>query len=114
MRGKYESSIEEIHHTQKKDAPSGTAITLASGIQKYQPNKTGWELDGNDASKINILSKRIDPYPGEHTVTYKSDVDNIEIRHTAHSRDSFALGAVLVAEWLQGKKGVLNMNDFLP
>jgi 4-hydroxy-tetrahydrodipicolinate reductase len=110
----YKVNIEEIHHTQKKDAPSGTAITLAEGILKYFTNKSGWTLHPEKKEdKIEIESKRIDPYAGQHTVTYKSPVDEIEIRHTAHSREGFALGAVLVAEWLPSQKGVLGMDDFL-
>ena len=99
----YEISIDETHHTQKKDAPSGTAITLRDGIAKY-----------NSTKPIPINSFRVDPAPGTHNVKYKSAIDDIEIIHTAHSRDGFALGAVLVAEWLKGRKGVLTMNDFLP
>ena len=110
----YNVAIEEIHHTQKKDAPSGTAITLAEGILKYYPFKSGWALNrDDDDNKIKIESKRIDPYPGQHTITYKSPVDEIEIRHTAHTREGFALGALLVAEWLPAQKGVLGMDDFL-
>lgn len=110
----YEIAMEEIHHTQKKDAPSGTAITLAEGILKQFKQKTGWALAGNRTStEIPITSKRMDPYPGQHTITYHSTVDDIEIRHTAHSREGFALGAVLVAEWLPAQKGVLGMDDFL-
>jgi 4-hydroxy-tetrahydrodipicolinate reductase len=110
----YSVSIEEIHHTQKKDAPSGTAITLAEGILKHNEKKSGWTLEPEKTeNKIPIRSKRIDPYAGEHTVTYHSAIDDIEIKHTAHSRDGFALGAVLVAEWIQGKQGVLGMNDFM-
>ncbi len=110
----YNVAMEEIHHTQKKDAPSGTAITLAEGITKNLERKSGWMLHpGEDENKIMIHSKRIDPYPGEHRVTYRSAVDDIEIKHTAHSRDGFALGAVLVAEWLVDKKGVLGMDDFM-
>ena len=110
----YNVNIEEIHHTQKKDAPSGTAITLAEGILKYLTSKSGWILRPEKKSdKIEIESKRIDPYPGQHTVTYKSSTDEIEIRHTAHSREGFAFGAVLVAEWLPSQKGVLGMDDFL-
>jgi len=110
----YQVSLEEIHHTQKKDAPSGTAITLAEGILKYNPGKTGWALAGNNkGNEIPITAKRIDPYPGQHTITYHSSVDDIEIKHTAHSREGFALGAVLVAEWLPGQKGVLGMDEFL-
>jgi 4-hydroxy-tetrahydrodipicolinate reductase len=110
----YKVHIEEIHHTQKKDAPSGTAITLADGIVKHYSNKTGWTLHPEKMEdKIEIESKRIDPYPGQHRITYKSTVDDIEIMHTAHSREGFALGAVLVAEWLPKQKGVLGMDDFL-
>jgi 4-hydroxy-tetrahydrodipicolinate reductase len=110
----YAVDMEEIHHTQKKDAPSGTAITLAEGVMKYFKQKSGWTLHPKkEETKITIESKRIDPFPGQHTVAYRSSVDDIEIRHTAHSREGFALGAVLVAEWLHGKKGVLSMDDFL-
>ena len=110
----YEVSLEEIHHTQKKDAPSGTAITLAEGILKHHATKTSWALSGNDSvNDIPITSKRIDPFPGQHTISYHSRVDDIEIKHTAHSREGFALGAVLVAEWLPTQKGVLDMDDFL-
>lgn len=110
----YKVKIEEIHHTQKKDSPSGTAITLAEGVLKHFTDKLGWALSPEKKDdKIEIESKRIDPYPGQHTVRYKSTVDDIEIRHTAHSREGFALGAVLVAEWLPNRKGVLSMDDFL-
>jgi 4-hydroxy-tetrahydrodipicolinate reductase len=110
----YQVSIEEIHHTQKKDAPSGTAITLAEGILKHHKKKSGWALhpDGNE-NQVVIHSKRIDPFPGQHTIRYQSAIDDMEIKHTAHSREGFALGAVLVAEWLPGQKGVLGMDDFL-
>jgi 4-hydroxy-tetrahydrodipicolinate reductase len=110
----YNISMEEIHHTEKKDAPSGTAITLAEGILKYTPTKTRWinAASGGD-TEIPIKSLRIGQVPGTHTVVYASAIDDIEIKHTAHSRDGFALGAVLVGEWIQGKKGVLNMDDFL-
>ncbi|TFV94625.1 4-hydroxy-tetrahydrodipicolinate reductase [Algoriphagus kandeliae] len=112
----YEVSIEEIHHTAKKDAPSGTAITLAEGIIKNQQAFTAWHLSdqaSENGQSIPISSKRIDPAPGTHIIRYQSEIDDIEISHTAHSRQGFALGAVLVAEWLPGKKGVLTMNDFL-
>lgn len=110
----YQIAMEEIHHTQKKDAPSGTAITLAEGILKHLKQKTGWTLSGDGTStEIPITSKRIDPYPGQHTITYHSSIDDLEIRHTAHSREGFALGAVLVAEWLPAQKGILGMDDFL-
>jgi len=110
----YQVSIEEIHHTQKQDAPSGTAITLAEGILKHNPNKSDWTRSPVATEReIKIDAKRIDPFPGQHTVTYHSAIDDIEIRHTAHSREGFALGAVMVAEWLPGQKGVLGMDDFL-
>ena len=111
----YHVSVDETHHTQKKDAPSGTAITIADGIIKYLPWKRSWVNEPNEnPEKLVINSFRVDPAPGTHSVKYKSAVDDIEITHTAHSRDGFALGAVLVAEWLKGRKGVFTMNDFLP
>lgn len=112
----YEVSIEEIHHTAKKDAPSGTAITLAEGIIKNLSEKDSWNLAGeinSQENSVEITSKRIDPAPGTHIIRYKSEIDDIEISHTAHSRQGFALGAVLVAEWIPSKKGVLSMDDFL-
>ncbi|MBN3521838.1 4-hydroxy-tetrahydrodipicolinate reductase [Algoriphagus lutimaris] len=112
----YEVSIEEIHHTAKKDAPSGTAITLAEGIIKNLNSKNTWNLNGETPSSeesVEITSKRIDPAPGTHIIRYQSPIDDIEITHTAHSRQGFALGAVLVAEWIPEKKGVLSMDDFL-
>jgi 4-hydroxy-tetrahydrodipicolinate reductase len=116
MRGypMYDIAIEEIHHTQKLDAPSGTAITLAEGILQNIPRKTNWvsNTEGGDMD-IPIISKRIDPAPGTHIITYNSPIDSIEITHTAHSREGFATGAVLAAEWLVGKKGVFSMKDML-
>lgn len=110
----YNVSMEEIHHTQKKDAPSGTAITLAEGILKQIDRKKNWKLgDTTDTSTLAIRSHRIDPDPGTHVVKYQSTVDDIEILHKAHSRQGFALGAVLVAEWIIDKKGILTMKDFL-
>lgn len=112
----YGVSIEEIHHTAKKDAPSGTAITLAEGIIKNLNSKNTWNLNGETPSSegsVEITSKRIDPAPGTHIIRYQSPIDDIEITHTAHSRQGFALGAVLVAEWIPEKKGVLSMDDFL-
>ncbi|MBN7812697.1 4-hydroxy-tetrahydrodipicolinate reductase [Algoriphagus sp. H41] len=112
----YQASMEEIHHTEKKDAPSGTAITLAEGIFKNLESLNSWHLagqpNGNEHS-LPITAKRIDPAPGTHIIRYSSAIDEIEITHTAHSRQGFALGAVLVAEWIQGRKGVLSMDDFL-
>lgn len=112
----YKASLEEIHHTEKRDAPSGTAITLAEGIIKHINGLKTWQLseEPNDTEQaLPITAKRIDPAPGTHIINYHSEIDDIEIRHTAHSRLGFGLGAVLVAEWIQGKKGVLSMDDFL-
>ncbi|MCL4140071.1 UNVERIFIED_CONTAM: hypothetical protein GTU68_012260 [Idotea baltica] len=108
----YNISLEEIHHTQKLDAPSGTAITLAEGIVANS-HYTGWELDGKEENRIQISSKRIGNTPGTHTITYESDVDGIEIKHKAHNREGFALGAVTAAEWIIGKCGVFSMRDVL-
>ena len=109
----YDISMEEIHHTQKLDAPSGTAITLAEDIIKHT-NKNSWALDvTNNNTEIPIVAKRIPEVPGTHTVEYKSEVDTIEIKHTAHNRGGFALGALTAAEWLVGKHGVFTMKDVL-
>jgi 4-hydroxy-tetrahydrodipicolinate reductase len=109
----YNATIEEIHHTQKLDSPSGTAITLAEGIIK-NTNYNNWKLGETDNSKeIPIEAKRIDNVPGTHHINYTSQVDTISISHTSHSRDGFALGAVIAAEWLFGKTGVFTMNDVL-
>ena len=109
----YNISMEEIHHTKKLDAPSGTAITLAEGIIENS-TKENWEL-GDKTSKENIpiIAKRIPEVPGTHTVWYDSEVDSIEIKHTANNRKGFALGAVVAAEWILGKKGVFTMKDVL-
>ncbi len=109
----YDISMEEIHHTKKLDAPSGTAITLAEGIIK-NTSKNNWEL-GKEASEGNIAidAKRTSKVPGTHTVWYNSEVDSIEIKHTAHSRKGFALGAVIAAEWISDKTGVFSMKDVL-
>jgi 4-hydroxy-tetrahydrodipicolinate reductase len=109
----YTISMEEIHHTKKLDAPSGTAITLAEGIIENS-SKNNWELDEKTSEEnIPIVAKRIPDVPGTHTVWYDSEVDSIEIKHTAHSRKGFALGAVVAAEWILGKKGVFSMKDVL-
>ncbi|MFS4415730.1 4-hydroxy-tetrahydrodipicolinate reductase [Maribacter sp. 2307ULW6-5] len=108
----YTAAIEEIHHTQKLDAPSGTAITLAEGILAHS-NKKGWVLDQDLQDRLTISSKRIGDTPGTHTVTYKSAIDNISIEHKAHNRTGFALGAVIAAEWILGKTGVFGMRDVL-
>ncbi len=110
----YQVTIEETHHTQKKDAPSGTAITLAEGILKHLKNKKQWvNHETQKPDDLVIHSFREDPAPGTHVVKYQSTIDDLEIRHTAHSREGFAAGAVLVAEWLPKQKGVLGMEDFL-
>jgi 4-hydroxy-tetrahydrodipicolinate reductase len=110
----YEVSMDEIHHTEKKDAPSGTAITLAEGVMKYLQRKKNWVNDDTEKpNELSIKSFRIGDVPGTHVVKYSSGIDDIDIKHTAHSREGFAKGAVLVAEWLKDKKGVLNMDDFL-
>lgn len=109
----YNVQIEEIHHTQKKDAPSGTAITLAEGIAK-ESNYEGWTLSPKtEPQKIKIEAKRIENVPGTHTINYTSEVDTLEITHTAHNRNGFALGAVVAAEWIIGKKGIFTMKDVL-
>lgn len=111
-QNKYTTTIEEIHHTQKKDAPSGTAITIAEGIINNS-DFDGWVLGTEEEGKIRIDAIREDPAPGTHTVKYSSEIDDIEIKHTAHSRKGFASGAVLVAEWIKDKKGVFSMADYL-
>lgn len=110
----YKVAITEIHHTAKKDAPSGTAITLAEGIIK-NGGPSAWHLEQVEAhgSSIPITAIRQDPAPGTHMVKYSSEIDDIEITHTAHSRHGFAVGAVLAAEFLAGKKGVYTMQDVL-
>ena len=108
----YQVSIEEIHHTQKKDAPSGTAITLAEGIIKNSEKKE-WSLEGDSEQKLKITSQRIDDVKGTHIINYNSEIDTISIKHEAHKREGFAMGAILAAEWLQNKKGVYSMKDVL-
>jgi 4-hydroxy-tetrahydrodipicolinate reductase len=110
----YNTTLVEIHHTQKKDAPSGTAITLAEDILKLNPQKQQWvNQPSNKAGDLVILSERIDPAPGTHIIQYSSAIDDIEIKHTAHNRKGFATGAVLAAEFLHNKKGIYSMSDVL-
>jgi 4-hydroxy-tetrahydrodipicolinate reductase len=110
----YEVGIKEIHHTHKLDAPSGTAITLANGVLKNIERKEKWVNSLTDKpAELSIISERIDPAPGTHSIQYDSMVDSIEITHTAHSREGFAMGALLVAEWLPSQSGVKTMDDFL-
>ncbi len=108
----YKVSMEEIHHTQKLDAPSGTAISLAEGIIANS-EYNNWTLNTADTDEIQITAKRIENIPGTHSIFYDSNVDQIEIKHTAHNREGFALGSVIAAEWLAGKKGVFTMKDVL-
>ncbi len=110
--GQYEVSIDETHHIHKLDAPSGTAITLGEGIIDNSDYKK-WGLDEKGPGIIPIRSHREGEVPGTHVVTYSGDVDEISIRHEAFSREGFALGAVVAAEWIQGKQGVFNMKDVL-
>ncbi|MFB9108117.1 4-hydroxy-tetrahydrodipicolinate reductase [Flavobacterium gyeonganense] len=108
----YKVSMEEIHHTQKLDAPSGTAISLAKGVIENSAY-ANWTMEDPKSNEIHIEAKRIGDVPGTHTVTYDSIVDSIELKHTAHNREGFALGAVIAAEWLAGKKGIYTMKDVL-
>ncbi|MFM9988703.1 4-hydroxy-tetrahydrodipicolinate reductase [Flavobacterium sp.] len=108
----YKVSMEEIHHTQKLDAPSGTAISLAKDIIDNS-DYTSWTLNNPTENDILIDAKRIENVPGTHSIFYDSSVDQIEIKHTAHNREGFALGAVVAAEWLVNKKGVFTMKDVL-
>jgi len=110
----YQVEMEEIHHTQKLDAPSGTAITLAEGIIEEIERKSNWTKEKSDNNvDLPIISKRIDKVPGTHEIVYSSSIDSIEIKHTAHSRAGFAGGAILAAEWMVGKKGCFGMKDML-
>jgi len=108
----YKVRMEEIHHTQKLDSPSGTAITLVNDIIN-QSQYTNWVLENANANEVLINAKRIENVPGTHAVIYDSEIDSIEIKHIAHSRAGFALGAVIAAEWIIGKKGVFSMKDVL-
>lgn len=110
----YEVKVAETHHTQKKDAPSGTAITITEQIIEGLNRKNKWELDTmSSAESIEIDAFRIENVPGTHVVNYSSPIDDIEIKHTAHNRDGFALGALIAAEYLVGKQGVFSMKDVL-
>lgn len=109
----YSIDIEEIHHTQKVDAPSGTAITLAEGIIE-KSNYNSWELaPAKDSNKLEINAKRHKNVPGTHTVNYNSSIDKISLTHNAYNRQGFALGAVVAAEWIIGKEGIYTMSDVL-
>ena len=109
----YNVQLEEIHHTHKLDAPSGTAISLAEGIIKNDRRFDAWKLDETKENQLGIFAIREDEVPGTHSVFYKSEVDEIEIKHTAFNRNGFAIGAVIAAEWILGKQGNFSMKDVL-
>ena len=110
----YDLEIEEIHHVHKLDSPSGTAISLATQAIEQIERKEKWvNVPSENINELQIISKRIDEVPGTHTVRYNSTVDEISITHIAHNRKGFALGAVIAAEWIQGKKGVFTMEDMM-
>lgn len=120
MSGKngYTASIEETHHIQKLDSPSGTAITLADGILKNNEDYISWVLGKDEVpytnpNQLSLTSYRLPDVPGTHSIKYVSEIDTIAISHEAHNRKGFALGAVIAAEWLLGKKGIYKMNDVL-
>lgn len=109
----YDVHLTEVHHTQKKDSPSGTAITLADQILHALQRKDKWSEESKNEDTLHITALRKEGVPGTHTITYTSDIDDIEITHTAHNRKGFALGAVLAAEYIAGKKGIFSMKDIL-
>ncbi len=111
-QSQYSLDIEEVHHTQKLDAPSGTAISFAEDIIN-ETNYNAWSLNTSKEKTIPIMAKRIEGVPGTHIVTYTSEEDSISLNHTAKSRKGFALGAVIAAEWIHGKTGVFSMKDVL-
>ena len=113
----YNCSVTEIHHTEKKDAPSGTGITIAEGIISELDQFTDWEnvstSDLTNGKNLSLASERLPNVPGTHNVKYENEIDKIEISHTAHSRKGFALGSVIAAEWIIDKKGTFTMRDVL-
>jgi 4-hydroxy-tetrahydrodipicolinate reductase len=109
----YSCQLEEIHHIHKKDAPSGTAISIAEGIFKINPKFDAWKLEETKDNQLGIFAIREDEVPGTHSVFYRSEVDEIEIKHTAFNRNGFALGAVVAAEFIKDKEGIFTMNDVL-
>lgn len=113
----YQVDVKEIHHTEKLDAPSGTAITLAEDIIEHHPNYSAWKYPPNskETHQIPIEAERIKDVKGTHKIAYKSNIDTLEIQHTAHTREGFALGAIIAAEWLknQNKSGIYKMKDVL-
>ncbi|MCB9034630.1 MAG: 4-hydroxy-tetrahydrodipicolinate reductase [Chitinophagales bacterium] len=114
QHAEYNVTMEEIHHTEKKDAPSGTALFAGLDIIKHLDRKMTWKNEqSNDTNNLDIISLREPNVPGTHTVIYASEIDDIELKHTAHSRKGFASGALLAAKWLVGKKGIFTMDDVL-
>ncbi len=110
----YDVTLEEIHHTEKKDAPSGTALHAALDVLKRLERKSDWKNESTeDENILSIISKREPNVPGTHLVTYESSIDKIELTHTAYNRKGFASGALLAAQWLMGKKGAYSMEDVL-
>ena len=110
----YQVSMDETHHTQKLDSPSGTAITLAEGILENSEKLDAWTEENNQApNELLINAHRIENVPGTHKVNYESEIDGIEIKHTAHNRKGFAMGAVIAAEYIKDKKGIFTMEDVL-
>ncbi|MFC6269551.1 4-hydroxy-tetrahydrodipicolinate reductase [Frigoriflavimonas asaccharolytica] len=109
----YTIQLEEIHHTHKKDAPSGTAISLAEDIIINNSTFDSWKLEETEKNNLGIEAIRKDEVPGTHSVFYRSEVDEIEIKHTAFNRNGFAMGAIIAAEWIQGKQGIFSMKDVL-
>jgi 4-hydroxy-tetrahydrodipicolinate reductase len=112
----YDVSIHEIHHTAKLDKPSGTAITLATDVIDRLERKKVWTISipaENNSRNLYIAADRTDPAPGTHKVSYKSEIDDIEIIHTAHNRSGFAIGSILASEWIINRKGVFSMSDVL-
>ncbi len=110
--GEYKPSVTEIHHLEKKDTPSGTAISIAEGILKHS-EMNEWSLDSVDGNKLNIHAKRESDVKGLHEVSFTSEIDSISIKHEAFNRDGFGIGAIAAAEWLQNKKGIYTMKDVL-
>ena len=112
--GGYDVAVREIHHTQKIDQPSGTALTAAEGILRHFPTKTTWRnAPAESAAELAIISERTADVVGTHIVTYTSPVDTLELSHAAHTREGFAQGALLAAEWLPGRHGVFGMKELL-
>jgi 4-hydroxy-tetrahydrodipicolinate reductase len=112
----YRARMTETHHTEKLDAPSGTAISLAKDLIEMNADYSSWSLDvgqEKDTDFLNITALRKPDVPGTHEIAYSSVIDTIEIKHTAHNREGFALGAIVAAEWIFGKEGVFNMKDVL-